>query len=185
MPSWNDLQFARAGATRGESPQERRHVRTRQQAAQRMKPPRRKAATNARHLALEIIAAHPNGCTEGTLTAHNIPADVLMGLVQSGLVMSRVEHVDEEDGILEVTTLWITSAGEVVLAARGTRRPTETRYNGRAAGRRACVCVNAGTLYSQSGRIGPLLQGVRLTHGGRRSSSAFQTRTNFCLPQLG
>jgi hypothetical protein len=84
-----------------------------------MKPPLRKSATNARHRALEIIAAYPNGCSETMLIAHNIPADVLMGLVQSGLVTARVERVDEEHGFLEITTLWITAAGEVVLAARG------------------------------------------------------------------
>jgi hypothetical protein len=83
-----------------------------------MKPPRRKSTANLRHRALEIIATHPNGCTEAMLIAHNIPADVLIGLVQSGLVTARVERVDEEDGFLEVTTLWITAAGEVV-AARG------------------------------------------------------------------
>ena len=52
------------------------------------------------------------------LVAYNIPADVLIALVQSGLVTARVERVDEEDGFLEVTTLRIPAAGEVVLAAR-------------------------------------------------------------------
>ena len=73
---------------------------------------------SARHRALEIIAAHPNGCTEAMLVAHDIPADVLTELVQSGLVMARVERVIEEEGFLEVTSLWITAAGELVLAAQ-------------------------------------------------------------------
>ncbi len=76
-----------------------------------MKRPRSKSAANVRHRALEIVAAHPNGCTEAMLVADNIPADVLIALVQSGLVTARVERVDEEDGFLEVTTLRITAAG--------------------------------------------------------------------------
>ena len=73
---------------------------------------------SARHRALEIVAAHPNGCTEAMLVAHDIPADVLIELVRSGLVMARVERVNEADGFLEVTSLWITAAGELVLAAQ-------------------------------------------------------------------
>ena len=72
----------------------------------------------ARHRALEIIAAHPDGCTEAILAGQNIPADVLIELVQSGLVMARNERIDDEYGAVEVTRLWITAAGELVLAAR-------------------------------------------------------------------
>jgi hypothetical protein len=71
---------------------------------------------DVRRRALEIIAAHPDGCTEAILAAQNIPADVLIELVQSGLAMAS--RVDEEDGFLEVTTLWIAAEGELVLAAR-------------------------------------------------------------------
>jgi hypothetical protein len=53
---------------------------------------------------LEIIAAHPSGCTEA-LAADNIPADVL--IEPSGLALARVESVLDEHGFLEVTTLWI------------------------------------------------------------------------------
>ena len=73
---------------------------------------------DVRRRALKIIAAHPGGCTEAILAAHNIPADVLIGLVSSGLVMSRSELLDDEDGAVG-TTLWITAAGEWVLAAQG------------------------------------------------------------------
>jgi hypothetical protein len=79
----------------------------------RWKPP-----PSTRLRALEIIAAHPNGCTEAMLAAHDIPIEVLVDLVQSGLVMARMERVDEEDGFFEVITLWISAAGELVLAAR-------------------------------------------------------------------
>jgi hypothetical protein len=79
----------------------------------RWKPP-----PSTRLRALEIIAAHPSGCTEAMLAAHDIPIEVLVDLVQSGLVMARMERVDEEDGFFEVITLWISAAGELVLAAR-------------------------------------------------------------------
>ena len=80
------------------------------------KPPRR--TPDVRRRALKIIAAHPGGCTEAILAAQNIPADVLIGLVSSGLVMARSELLDDEDGAVG-TTLWITAAGEWVLAAQG------------------------------------------------------------------
>jgi hypothetical protein len=51
--------------------------------------------------------------------AENIPADLLIELVRGGLVMARSELLDHEDGAVEATTLWITAAGERVLAARG------------------------------------------------------------------
>jgi hypothetical protein len=79
---------------------------------------RRKRVLHVRHRALELIAVHPDGCTEAILAAESIPADVLIELVQSGLAMARMERIVEEDGILEVTRLWITAEGELVLAAR-------------------------------------------------------------------
>jgi hypothetical protein len=63
---------------------------------------------------LEIIAAHPSGCTEAMLAAHDIPTEFLVDLVQSGLVVARMERVDEEDGFFEVVRLWISAAGELV-----------------------------------------------------------------------
>ena len=50
------------------------------------------------------------------LAAHDIPAEVLIELVRGGLVGS--ERINEEDGVFEVTRMWITEAGERVLAAR-------------------------------------------------------------------
>lgn len=86
--------------------------------AQRMKRTRHKRTPSVRRRALEFIAAHP-GCTEALLAAENIPADVLVELVQSGLVIARIERLDDEDGAVEVTCAWITATGERVLAARG------------------------------------------------------------------
>jgi hypothetical protein len=79
---------------------------------------RRKRVLHVRHRALELIAAHPDGCTEAILAAESIPADVLIELVSSGLVMASSELLDDEDGAVG-TTLWITAAGEWVLAAQG------------------------------------------------------------------
>jgi hypothetical protein len=52
------------------------------------------------------------------LAVHDIPAEVLIELVRGGLVVARSERINEEDGIFEVTRVWITEAGERVLAAR-------------------------------------------------------------------
>ena len=86
--------------------------------AQRMKRTRHKRTPSVRRRALVFIAAHP-GCTEALLAAENIPADVLVELAQSGLVIARIERLDDEDGAVEVTCAWITATGERVLAARG------------------------------------------------------------------
>jgi hypothetical protein len=82
-----------------------------------MKRTRHKRTPSVRRRALEIIAAHPDGCTEAILVAENIPADLLIEMARGGLVMARSEFL--EDGAVEATTLWITAAGERVLAARG------------------------------------------------------------------
>jgi hypothetical protein len=44
---------------------------------------------DVRRRALEIIAAHPDGCSEAILAAQNITADVLIELVQSRLATAR------------------------------------------------------------------------------------------------
>jgi hypothetical protein len=48
-----------------------------------------------------------------------LATDVLIELVQSGLATARIERIDEEDGVFEVTKTWITETGMRVLAARG------------------------------------------------------------------
>ena len=83
-----------------------------------MKRTRHKRTPSVRRRALEFIAAHPDGCTEALLAA-NIPADILIELVQSGLVIARNERLEDEDGAVETTRVWITEAGKRVLAARG------------------------------------------------------------------
>jgi hypothetical protein len=83
-----------------------------------MKRTRHKRVPSVRRRALQIIAANPSGCTEAMLAAHDIPAEVLIELVRGGLVVARSERINEEDGFLDVTKVWITEAGEHVLAAR-------------------------------------------------------------------
>jgi hypothetical protein len=78
-----------------------------------MKRPPRKAAPDVRLRALKLLAAYPHGCTEAFLVAENIPADVLIDLVRSGLALARKERLD--DGVVAMTRVWI--AGELVLAA--------------------------------------------------------------------
>ena len=84
-----------------------------------MKRTRHKRVPSPRRRALEFIAAHPDGCTEALLAAENIPADILIELIQSGLVIARNERLEDEDGAVEMTRVWITEAGKRVLAARG------------------------------------------------------------------
>jgi hypothetical protein len=79
---------------------------------------RRKRVLSVRHRALKLVAAHPDGCTEAILAAESIPADVLIELVRSGLAVAQNERIVEEGGVRAVTKIWITNAGEVVLAAR-------------------------------------------------------------------
>jgi hypothetical protein len=66
----------------------------------------------------------PAGCTEALLAAENIPADILLELVQSGLVIARNERLEDEDGAVETTRVWITEAGERAGGAQGGRRRT-------------------------------------------------------------
>ena len=83
-----------------------------------MKRIRHKRVPSVRRRALELIAAHPDGCTEAMLAAHDTPADVLVELVRTGLAIARNERIHDEDGALEVTRVWITEAGKQVLAVR-------------------------------------------------------------------
>ena len=60
-----------------------------------MKRTRHKRPPSPRRRALELIAAHPDGCTEAVLAAENMPAEVLIELVRSGLVVARNECIDD------------------------------------------------------------------------------------------
>jgi hypothetical protein len=83
-----------------------------------MKRTRHKRSPSPRRRALELIAAHPDGCTEAVLAAENIAAEVLVELMRSGLVVARNECIDDEEGAVETTRVRINEAGMRVLAAR-------------------------------------------------------------------
>ena len=51
------------------------------------------------------------------LAAEDIPADVLIELLRSGLAVARNERLEDEFGTSEITRVWITEAGELVRAA--------------------------------------------------------------------
>jgi hypothetical protein len=71
---------------------------------------------------LELLAAHPNGCTEAILAAENIPAEVLIDLVRGGLAVARSERFEDDDGAVEVTRVWITESGELELVGNPERK---------------------------------------------------------------
>jgi hypothetical protein len=83
-----------------------------------MKRTRHKRLPSLRRRALELIACHPEGCTEAVLAAEDIPAAVLTDLVHSGLVVARNERFEDEAGAIETTRMRITETGMRVLAAR-------------------------------------------------------------------
>jgi hypothetical protein len=63
-----------------------------------MKGTRHKRSPSPRRRALELIAAHPEGCTEAVLAAENVPANVLIELVQSGLVIAETNIATTKKG---------------------------------------------------------------------------------------
>jgi hypothetical protein len=63
-----------------------------------MKRTRHKRVPSLRRRALEIISTHPNGCTEAMLAAYEIPADVLIDLVRSGLAIARNVRLETRMG---------------------------------------------------------------------------------------
>ena len=77
----------------------------------------RQTAPDLQLRALQVLAAHPNGCTEAVLAAADIPADVLIDLVRSGLAIARRERSEDDDGAVEVTRVWITESGELARVA--------------------------------------------------------------------
>jgi hypothetical protein len=82
-----------------------------------MKRTRHKRLPSLRRRALELIARHPEGCTEAVLAAEDIPAAVLTDLVRSGLVVARNERI-EDKGTVETTRVWVNATGMRLLAAR-------------------------------------------------------------------
>jgi hypothetical protein len=59
---------------------------------------RKKRVPSVCHRALEVLAAHSNGCTEAALAAHEIPVEIVIGLIKSGLAKAHNERVVAEGG---------------------------------------------------------------------------------------
>jgi hypothetical protein len=78
---------------------------------------RRGTNADVRLRALELLAAHPNGCTEALFAADRIPADVLIDLLRSGLAIARRQRIEDEEGAIEVTRVWLTESGELARVA--------------------------------------------------------------------
>jgi hypothetical protein len=85
-----------------------------------MKRTRHKRVPSPRRRALEVISAYPDGCTEAMLAAYDVPAEVLIDLVQSGLAIARNVRLEDEDGAVETARVWLSEAGRRVLSARET-----------------------------------------------------------------
>ena len=92
-----------------------------------VKRPPRKTAPEVRRRALELLAAHPNGCTEAILAAENIPAEVLIDRVRGGLAVARSELFEDDDGAVEVRRVWITESGELELVGNPERKTPPKR----------------------------------------------------------
>jgi putative ABC transport system substrate-binding protein len=96
----------------------------------------------ARRRALELLAASPDGCTEGIMRAHGFSIDFLVSLVRSGLAAATAEHVVSGPDTIEVARMRITDAGRHALGTSGsggepmvhvTRRQLITLLGGTAA----------------------------------------------------
>jgi hypothetical protein len=64
---------------------------------------------------LELLAASPDGCTEGIMRAHGFSIDFMVDLVRSGLATATAEHVVSGSDTIEVARVRITDAGRRVL----------------------------------------------------------------------
>lgn len=76
---------------------------------------RRRRPHIARRRALELLAASPDGYTEGIMRAHGFSGDFMVDLVRSELATATAEHVVSGSDTIEVARLRITDAGRRVL----------------------------------------------------------------------
>jgi len=72
-----------------------------------------------RHQALELLAACPDGCTEGLMVANGFTVELLLDLVQAGLTTAHAERMVAGGKVTEVARLGITDEGRRVLATTG------------------------------------------------------------------
>jgi hypothetical protein len=75
-------------------------------------------AADHRRRALRALAHSLNGRQEWFLRAHGISAELVAGLIESGLATMQVEHRTTRGREIEVRRVRITDAGRQVLAER-------------------------------------------------------------------
>jgi len=73
--------------------------------------PRQHSVSDSEARALALLAANPQGMSEGILVAHGISIDDMVGLVQAGLATATGERVRCGDRVIEVALVKITDAG--------------------------------------------------------------------------
>ena len=69
-----------------------------------------------RRRALELLAASPDGCTEGLMFANGFTAELLVELVRAGLASAHAERVVTDGKMTEVARVRINEAGWQTLA---------------------------------------------------------------------
>jgi hypothetical protein len=72
---------------------------------------RRRGPKPDRRRALELLAASPDGCTEALMFANGFTAELLVELVQAGLVSAHAERMVANGKITEVARVKISEAG--------------------------------------------------------------------------
>ena len=75
--------------------------------------------TPVQRLALELLAAAPEGCNEPLLCiSHGIDTPVMVALVEEGLVAARRVRMRAGSRSIEIVRVQITSAGRKALGRR-------------------------------------------------------------------
>jgi hypothetical protein len=77
-------------------------------------PPRR-SRISARHRALELLAASPEGYTEAMLLAHGISVELMADLIHIGFASAAPERIMAGGKSIEVERVRITEAGRKAL----------------------------------------------------------------------
>lgn len=65
--------------------------------------------------ALDMLARSADGCSASLLSAHGFRPEVIAGLVDSGLAVSRTQRIVAGERPIEVTRFMVTDAGRAAL----------------------------------------------------------------------
>ena len=69
-----------------------------------------------RRRALELLAASPDGCTEGLMFANGFTAELLIELVRAGLASAHAERMVTDGKMTEVARMKLSEAGWQAIA---------------------------------------------------------------------